>query len=149
MIKFRQKIYTRYDMTDRLKQMRDSDILAEKEKEKISTSEATSSISAGKAALGGAVAGGLIAAGSNYMKGGKGWFKGRGAMKGALIGGGLALAHNAVRGLTSGNKAKEAEQYNEDVDFYNKRLREAQKQARRREAVDWKNNMTNREGYTY
>ena len=35
MIKFRQKIYTRYDMTDRLKQMRDSDILAEQEKEKV------------------------------------------------------------------------------------------------------------------
>ena len=46
-------------------------------------------------------------------------------------------------------KAREAEEYNEDVDFYNKRLREAKKQARRREAADWKNNMTNREGYTY
>ena len=149
MIKYRQKIYTRYDMTDRLKQMRDSDILAEKEKEKISTSEATGSISAGKAALGGAVAGGLIAAGNNYMKGGKGWFKGRGAMKGALIGGGLALAHNAVKSITSGDKAKEAEQYNKDVDFYNKRLREAQQQSRRREAADWKNNITNREVYTY
>lgn len=149
MIKFRQKIYTRYDMTDRLKQMRDSDILAEKEKEKISSREATGGVSVGGALAGGAIAGGLLSAGKNYMKGGKGWFKGRGAMKGALVAGGLAAGYNALKGMTSGDKAKEAEQYNKDVDFYNKRLREAQKQARRREATDWKNNMTNREGYTY
>ena len=149
MIKFRQKVYTRYDMTDRLKQMRDSDILAEKEKEKISTAEATGGISAGKAALGGAAIGGLATGLSNYMKGGKGIFKTRGALKGGMLAGGLALGYNAYKGMTSGNKVKEAQQYNEDVDFYNKRLREAQKQARRREASDWKNNMTNREGYTY
>jgi uncharacterized membrane protein YebE (DUF533 family) len=84
------------------------------------------------------------------MKGAKNFrFKGRAAMKGGLIAGGLALGYNAYRNMTSGNKAKEAEQYNQDVEFYNRRLREAQKQARRREAADWKNNMTNREGYTY
>lgn len=149
MIKFRQKIYTRYDMTDRLKQMRDSDILAEKEKEKISAREAAGGVSVGQATLGGAAIGGLAAAANNYMKGGKGWFKGRGAMKGAAIAGGVALGYNALKGMTSGNKKKEAEEYNKDVDFYNRRLREAQKQARRREAADWKNNMTNREGYTY
>ena len=136
-------------MTDRLKQMRDSDILAEQEKEKVSTTDAVGGLSAGKAAIGGAVAGGLISGIGRYMKGGKGFFNGRGAVKGALIGGGLALAHNAIKGITSGKKAREAEEYNEDVDFYNKRLREAKKQARRREAADWKNNMTNREGYTY
>lgn len=150
MIKFRQKIYTRYDMTDRLKQMRDSDILAEKDKEKVSTTEAIGGVSAGKAALGGAAAAGLIAGASNYMRGAKNLrFSGRAAMKGGLIAGGVALGYNALKGMTSGNKAKEAQQYNEDVDFYNKRLHEAQKQARRREAADWKNNMTNREGYTY
>jgi hypothetical protein len=149
MIKFRQKVYTRYDMTDRLKQMRDSDILAEKEKEKVSTREATGGVSVGQAAAGGAAIGGLAAAANNYMKGGKGWFKGRGAMKGALIGTGLALGYNALKGMGNGNKKAEAEQYNKDVDFYNKRLKEAQKQAKRREASDWKNNMVNREGYTY
>ena len=32
MIKFKQKIYTQWDQTDQLKQMKDADILAEKKK---------------------------------------------------------------------------------------------------------------------
>jgi hypothetical protein len=150
MIKYRQKVYTRYDMTDRLKQMRDSDILAEKEKEKMSEREATGGVSVGKAALGGAAIAGVASGLNNYMKGAKLGFGKRAAVKGALLGTGLSMGYNALRGMTtSKEKRQEVQRYNEDVDFYNKRLREAQKQAKRREAVDWKNNMTNREGYTY
>jgi hypothetical protein len=84
------------------------------------------------------------------MKGAKLGFGKRAAVKGALLGTGLSMGYNALRGMTtSKEKRQEVQRYNEDVDFYNKRLREAQKQAKRREAVDWKNNMTNREGYTY
>ena len=32
MVKFKQKVYTQWDQTDRLKQMKDSDILSEKKR---------------------------------------------------------------------------------------------------------------------
>ena len=46
-------------------------------------------------------------------------------------------------GSPEGNKKRK------DRTFYNDRLEYAQRQARRREKKDWKENMTQREGYTY
>ena len=41
MIKFKQKIYTQWDQTDQLKQMKDADILAEKKKSNTSLNVST------------------------------------------------------------------------------------------------------------
>jgi uncharacterized membrane protein YebE (DUF533 family) len=132
MIKFRQKTYTQWDQTDQLKQMKDADILAEKKRSNTSLNLGTlkdTAIGAGTGALVGGVLGGL--------KKGK-TFKG-GAMKGALLAG-------AATGIASmiGNRKQKKEN-----EFYNDRLEYAQRQALRREKKDWKNNMTNRDGYTY
>ena len=132
MIYFKQKKYTQWDQTDRIKQMKDSDILAEKKR-----SNTGSYISAAQnAALGagvGATLGGIyggLRKNNTFAKGGK---------RGALLGG---LAAGTVSLLGS-------RQQRSDNDFYNDRLEYAKVQAQRREKKDWKNNMTNREGYTY
>ena len=125
MITFREKSYTKYDETDALKQMKDSDILAEKKK---STGGPDLS-SATKPAAVGALAGGLL--------GGKGIkARGKAAMVGAGIGAGLGLLNSYTKKKSENN-------------FYNKRLDMAQKYARRREKIDWNKNMRNRTGYTY
>lgn len=132
MIKFRQKQYTQWDQTDQLKQMKDADILAEKKRSNTSLNLGTlkdTAIGAGTGALVGGVLGGL--------KSGK-TFKG-GAKKGAL----LAGAATGIASMISNRKQKK------ENEFYNDRLEYAQRQALRREKKDWKNNMTNRDGYTY
>jgi hypothetical protein len=150
MLIVRQKVYTKYDDTDSLKRMNDADILAEKKKSAPGFGSVIGTTAAGTAAgatvgslayggtkvarnlangakLSGAV-GGL---GKNLVKGGK-W----GALAGGVLAAGVAL-HK--RGKKS-----------DDVDFYNRRLEYAQRQARRREKKDWKTNMTGgREGYSY
>lgn len=131
MIKFKQKEYTKWDETDQLKQMKDSDILAEKKKKNPSRISG-----ALKGGAGGAILGGTLGAISG-MKSGNIL---SGLSKGAGIGSGIGALGGAV---FIGNK-KRAEN-----EFYNDRLEYAKRHARRREKKDWKQNMTQREGYTY
>lgn len=131
MIKFKQKIYTQWDQTDQLKQMKDADILAEKKRTNTTMNLRTvkdTALGAGAGALTGGVLGAL--------KGKK--FKSS-AKKGAL----LAGAATALVSSMSNRKQKK------ENEFFNDRLEYAQRQALRREKKDWKNNMTNRDGYTY
>lgn len=129
----KRKLFTKYDDTDNLKRMKDSDILAEKPK------QAPGYGSVAGAALGGAALGGTVGAvagafGKNKagrsLQGGK-----TGLVVGGLLAGGMALR----------NRNKQAE----NNEWYNKRLNYAQRQARRREKQDWKTNMTQRDGYSY
>ena len=131
MIKFRQKEYTRWDETDRLKQMRDSDILAEEKKK--NPSRLSGALKGGGI---GAIAGGVLGALSNRKSGN---MLG-GMIKGAKVGGTLGAVGGA---MFIGNKERS------ENNFYNDRLEYAQRNALRREKKDWKQNMTQREGYTY
>ena len=135
----KRKLYTRYDDTDRLKQMRDSDILAEKKKQAPGYGQLASATAAGVVA--GGVAGGVFGGARGLLKSGGSMIKGanRFGKIGAVLGGTAAgiMAYNARNKEVKDNK------------FYNDRLAYAQKQARRREKKDWKQNMTQREGYTY
>ena len=112
--------------------MKDADILAEKKKSNTSLNLGTlkdTVLGAGAGALVGGVMGGLKKGGT--LKGG--------AMKGALLAGTATSIASAL-----GNRKQKKEN-----EFYNSRLEYAQRQALRREKKDWKNNMTNRDGYTY
>lgn len=134
----KRKLFTKYDDTDNLKRMKDSDILAEKPK----TAPGFGNVAVG--ALGGAALGGTLGATAgafskrkpgqsilNKMgKSGK-----TGMILGGLVAGGMALH----------NRNKQAK----DNEWYNNRLSFAQRQAKRREKKDWKTNMTQRDGYSY
>lgn len=125
---------TKYDRTDRIKAMKDSDILAEKKRSNTGTYVKTAKSTVAGGGLGaalGALAGGIS---TRSIKGAK-----SGATAGAVIGGGI------------GGTAKLAATHNEREQnrFVNRRLGEAQRQAVRREAKDWKTNNTSRESYTY
>lgn len=127
---------TRYDATDNLKRMKDSDILAE-EKQRADGSGfkkilMDTAVGVGTGALVGA-ASGLLAKKNKLYK------VGRRARTGALIGG-LAMA-------AAGLNKRRADEDNRD--FYNRRLEFAQRHARRREALDWASNMTQRDGYSF
>lgn len=140
------RLFSKYDDTDALKRMKDSDILAEKKKQP-STKRGT--------VLAGTIAGaGLGMAGGSLLHAASGKYKGLGFRRGmqhagrrlkvggkygALIGAGIGLA------ALSGKRTKEKI----DNEFYNDRLEYAQRQARRREKADWKGNMTTRDGYSY
>ena len=128
---FKRKTYSRYDETDNLKRMKDSDILAEEEVKSPGYRGVIRDATLG--VIGGAALGGAIGA---IRKGGT--LK-RGATTGAILGG---LAMGAA-GMKKKNKDEE------DREFYNRRLRYAQRHARRRERVDWVSNMTKRDGYSY
>ena len=138
----KRKSFTKWDDTDNLKRMKDSDILAEEKKKQPGYGSVMSG-SIGGAAVGGiagAAAGGLsglgkkgarvATAGARASKLGK-----LGAVGGALLVGGKAL--------------KDRNDQAQDNNFYNKRLAYAQRQAVRREKKDWKSNMTQRDGYSY
>lgn len=145
--KLKRKVFTKYDDTDALKQMKDSDILAE-QKKKQNKARAAGDITGkaiGGALLGGTLAGvagaakGAISAGAgNRQAGALSGLKGGGA-SGAVLG---ALAGSLMAAHKINKKSRENAAYND-------RLKYAQRQAARRERKDWKNNMTNREGYTY
>ena len=132
------KTFSKYDETDRIKKMKDSDILAEEYREtpKVGLKEAFRDVATG------AIAGGLLGkvnelTGNRLGLSSTDWRDlGR---KGALLGGVYTVGKDLYR------KYK----YGEEVDFYNKRLRQAKKNARRREKSDWLNNTLNRESYTY
>lgn len=129
----KRKLYTRYDDTDNLKRMKDSDILAEQKKEAPGYGDVVSKTA------GGAIVGGLAAG----IAGGLKSKSLAGASKYGKLG---AMGVGLGAGLMALNKRdKEAA----DRNFYNKRLAYAQKQAKRREKIDWKSNMTQRDGYSY
>lgn len=127
----KRKTFTKYDETDAIKRMKDSDILAQEKRKPSSYKSVLRDIalgSAGGAAIGGAI-GGL---------GKKGTLKG-GATKGAILGA-LILGSAGLR-----KKYKD----DEDIDFYNRRLEYAQRRAKRRERIDWIHNNNDREGYSF
>jgi hypothetical protein len=138
MITFKEKQYTRWDDTDALKRMRDSDILAERKKSGTLGDTATKM---GMGAAVGATVGSVVGGIAGMKRGGKGFIKGAkgGAVAGSLLAGGAAGTAAAI-----GNSKKQS-----DINFYNHRLEYAKRQAGRRERADWKSNMTQREGYTY
>jgi hypothetical protein len=134
----KRKLYTKWDETDNLKRMKDSDILAEKPKQGGNKADVVRDTALGVA--GGATLG--AGAGLTYglLKGGNAgaMFK-KGGKAGAILGG-LSLGAKALKKVNDKDK---------DAEFYNKRLAYAQKQALRREKKDWKTNMTQRDGYSY
>lgn len=137
MIIFRIKQFTQWDDTDRLKAMKDSDILAEKKR--------GNSTARGMAS--GALTGAAVGLGAGVVTGalsGKG-ITGRAATAGRF--GRNAAIGGAVIGAAAGylKNRKEAKENR----FYNQRLEYAQRQAIRREKKDWKTNMTQRDGYSY
>lgn len=129
----KRKLYTRYDDTDTLKRMKDADILAEQKKQAPGYGDTI------QKTVGGAAVGGLAAGIAGGIKS-KSW---AGAKKYGKLG---AMGVGLGAGLMALNKRdKEAA----DRNFYNKRLAYAQRQAKRREKIDWKSNMTQRDGYSY
>ena len=131
----KRKLYSKYDETDEIKRMKDSDILAAEEKHVDRENRASETVkNTGRKALTGAA----IGAGLGLLKGDKSKAI-KFAKIGALTGGGL--------GLIQSNKDNKSEA--DDIEFYNRRLRFAKKNAKRREARDWRENMTQREGYSY
>lgn len=160
MITIKRKQFTLYDQTDNLKRMKDSDILAEKNKQ-ASYLSGTSNVASG--AAGGAAKGALIGvgvAGAGALAGSIRRARAARAAKAGVAGAagkaGKSLlrtkwgAGAAIGGLYFGAKAYQNEnQKIQDINAYNRRLRYAQAQARRRELKDWKKNMTQRDGYSY
>ena len=133
--RIKRKTFSMYDETDNLKRMKDSDILAEKKKQAPGYGSVVSN-SIGGAAIGTAGAGlAGFASGKGARMATAGRYGKLGAIGGAAVLGGLALKGR-------NDQAKENE-------FYNKRLKYAQRQAMRREKKDWKANMTQRDGYSY
>ena len=127
---------TRYDETDNLKRMKDSDILAA-DKKRADGSGFKNTIRDTAVGLG---TGALIGAASGLLAKKNKWNKiQRRGRQGAILGG-LIMATAALKK----NRAD-----SENRDFYNRRLAFAQRQARRREAMDWNANMTQRDGYSY
>lgn len=129
----RRKTFTKYDETDNLKRLKDSDILAEKKRRTTNYGSIAGSAIVGSG-LGAAAGGALGKFGKVAGLGGR-----RGAALGAL--GGAAIGAGASY-LAGRKKARENREYNN-------RLRYAQRQALRRERKDWVTNMTQRDGYTY
>lgn len=131
MIKFREKQYTVYDQTDQLKQMKDSDIIAQKKK----SNWGLRGQNLHDTAMGVGIGAGIGSVIGTFGK--KGIWKGGkyGAILGGTIAGGISLA--------------QTRQQKKDNNFYNDRLDFAKRHALRRERADWRNNNLNREGYTY
>lgn len=129
------RLYTKWDMTDQYKGMKDSDILAEKKRSNAGTYVKSgklgvigAGVGAGVGALGGAVLGRRLGMGTKAA-----------AKAGAAIGGTLGVAG----GMAATHNEREENR------FANKRLREMKYQAKRRDIKDWRNQTNNREGYTY
>lgn len=144
----KRKLFTKYDETDRLKEMKDSDILAERKKKTGGWGNVVgNTISGGAlggaagATLGAGVVGGMAIRNRSAASLGKNLLNASkkagiaGAVAGGVLAGGLALR----------KRNKNAR----DNKFYNDRLEYAQRQAQRRERKNWKQNMTQREDYTY
>jgi uncharacterized membrane protein YebE (DUF533 family) len=123
MIKFR--LFSKYDYTDSLKDSVDSSILNKEEKGKMSDSTKTGLLAGAGAILG--------ASGKSKLGG-----KIVGGTKGALIGTAIGVGYNAM---------KDASKRSRENAFYNSRLREAKRAAKRREQIDWNNRIHYRQGY--
>lgn len=138
----KRKSFTKWDDTDNLKRMKDSDILAEEKKKQ----PGYGSVMSGS--LGGATVGGVAgaAAGLASSLGKKG---ARVTIDGAKVSklGKLGAVGGAL--LVGGKALKDRNDQAQENNFYNKRLAYAQRQAVRREKKDWKSNMTQRDGYSY
>lgn len=132
----KRSLYSIYDDTDSIKRMKDSDILAAKPKKQegyggvLGTAATGAVVGATAGALGKSMLGKSATFGKRFVKGGK---------YGAVIGGTIG----AIVGANRRNK------FNKENEFYNNRLEQAQRWAKRREKIDWKQNMTGREGYSY
>jgi len=138
----KRKSFTKWDDTDNLKRMKDSDILAEQKKKQPGYENVVSG------SLGGATVGGVAGAAAGLASGL--------AKKGARVATAGARASKlgklgAVGGalLMGGKALKDRNDQAQENNFYNKRLAYAQRQAVRREKKDWKSNMTQRDGYSY
>lgn len=129
-----QKGVTKYDRTDQIKGLKDSDVLAEKKR-----SNARSYVKTAKAGVVGGAVGSVVGA----IAGGIKTKSIKGAKAGAAVGGTIGAGVAGSAGLAATHKEREQNR------FVNRRLKEAKTQARRREAKDWKTNATGREGYTY
>lgn len=139
---YAQREFTKYDETDNLKRAKDSDILAEKEKEGEGYGEVVNK------GLKGALVGGAGSAAVAALAG-LAASKGKKTLNVKDLGK-IAAAGAGIGGLLGANNAaKKRNKKQEEIDFYNKRLRYAKRQAKRRESKDWKSNMTQREGYSY
>ena len=136
---FKRKLFTKWDETDNLKRMKDSDILAEQKKKQPGYGGVA------QGALGGAVVGGIGAGLAGGISGAKGGWKN--AMKKASKYGKYGAIGGAL--LVGGKALKDRNDQAQENNFYNKRLAYAQRQAMRREKKDWKSNMTQRDGYSY
>ena len=138
----KRKSFTKWDETDNLKRMKDSDILAEQKKKQpgydgVAQGSIGGAIVGGAAGAAAGLASGLTKKGARVATAGARASKlGKlGAVGGALLMGGKAL--------------KDRNDQAQENNFYNKRLAYAQRQAVRREKKDWKSNMTQRDGYSY
>lgn len=130
------KIFSKYDDTDSLKRMKDSDILAAKPKETLGYS----------GVLGGAATGATLGAMGGSL--GKGLLGKKGTFGGRFVKGGKLGA--VIGGITGGILASnQRNKVNKENQFYNDRLAQAQRWAARREKIDWKQNITGRQGYSY
>ncbi len=134
----RYKTFSKYDSTDRLKKMKDSDILEEEYKKTpgVSLKEVTKDLLTG-AVIGAGLGKINKLTGNRVSSFGTDW---RETAKHGIL---AAAAYDLAKDLH--RKHKEGE----EVEFYNKRLRQAKKNAKRREKSDWLNNTYNRDGYTY
>ena len=138
----KRKSFTKWDDTDNLKRMKDSDILAEQKKKQPGYGGVA------QGSIGGAIVGGAAGAAAGLASGL--------ANKGARVSTAGARASKlgklgAVGGalLMGGKALKDRNDQAQENNFYNKRLAYAQRQAIRREKKDWKSNMTQRDGYSY
>ena len=152
MIILRNKNFTFYDEVDNLKKMKDSDILAEKKRptNQVNGDVVRNGVTAGLGVAGaGALAGGALGAFTPRPAGAFKGFRGapeamargakRGLKWGAGIGAGIAVGATLMRNR---------KQANENA-AYNKRLKYAQANAKRRFEKDFKTNMTQRDGYSF
>lgn len=140
-----------YADSDDLKRMKDSEILAEEEKQTPGYGKTVGKAAKYGLGIGAAAAGaGALAAGAGALKDGYSLTSGQtwksiGRKAGKW--GGIALAAGtaigAAKGLVERNREKQ------QVDKYNARLNYAQRRAARRERTDFKANMSNRDGYSY
>lgn len=171
-VEITERSFTKWDQTDQIKGMNDSDILAEQKRPESSLSLGKSTLGAGIGAIGGGLAGKALGHG------------GTGALAGAAIGGmagmdkqtrektaigaglgaaaGMGLSLLTKRNLTQGAKLGAAlggtagvisgvasgRKQNKENQFFNDRLEYAQNKALKREKADWKNSINNREGYS-
>lgn len=128
MVKFRERRMSAYDSTDALKNIKDSSILNKEKRGGLTNS---------KLAGIGAASGALLGYAGRPSSAGK-LSKLAGGTKGALIGAGIGIGAGILR-----DSNKERKENN----FYNRRLKEAQREAKRREKMDWNEKIHGRMSY--